>query len=381
MGDTRELIMRSDGIPLGITHESAKAVLKKGFYRQRVSQERIDKLKLIRAYVIAYIEQFGSVDDKHEWIEFFKKIIPAAPVTRDNSAPIFTSYLHLLYAEYGGTPRRKSRHHCRRRDSLSKYTEPMVFPEAAWTQGERDASAQYAVSTDFDKRLLYDKGDLKRVPKKRKRKALKDNSSASQQLEAKASEKGSRQKRATIIAGDTAPKKRGRPKQRRKSETSSDDEQSFCSGSTLSSTTCAPSMKSNDDSDIGSGFGLSDTDDCGSVASTVDSDFSMTDVVKISANIKFKELANSYQAKVGKLFEDTDNHVVYRIIGLCRLDNDDMLGERGKVRFVDKLLFKYVPNDISSSSVDDDEFDINDIEKSLCSEMMDDNCNWVRWLE
>ena len=320
---------------------------------------------------MAYIDKCGSPEDKHEWDNFFKKIIPQAPLTEGNCPLRHDSYLHKLYAEYGGPPRRKCRDHERTRYPISKFTEPMVFPGAAYTKIERDATAQFAVSQDFTNSLLVDKGDLKRTTKKRNRKALKDNSGTLVQLE----------KTKTRRVKISVPKKRGRPKKMTKSTPRkeaklarvSEDEESFCSGTTLSSE-YAPSMKSGDDSDLG--FGFSETED-GSIASTVGSSLSISDILKLPERMKCKERASSYQAKVGKLFRDLENNVVYRILGLCRLDNDDYLSERSKL-LVDKLMFKYIDNEIS---LEDNDFDIaEDIETTPCSEMMDE-CPWVEWLE
>ena len=359
-GKGKQLVLRSKGIPLGITPENARAVLDKGFRRQPVKQEKIDKLKVIKAYVLGYIDKLGTHDDKHEWEEFFNKIIPTEPLTEGNCPLSHDSYLHKLYAEYGGPPRRKSRVHERTRCTLSKYTEPMVFPEAAFTQEERDTTAQFAVSHDFTNNLLVEKGDLKRVSKKRTRKTLKDD-----------------KQRVKILA----PKKRCRTskmsksKQKKKAKWASvsDDEESLCSGSTMSST-YAPSMKSGDDSDLGCGF--SDTED-GSIASTVDSSFSISDVPKLPERMKCKEIATSYKAKIGKRFRDLENGVVYRIFGLCKLDNDDFY-ERSTY-LVDKLMFKYHADNVCP---EDEDFDVaEDIETTLCSEMMDATCNSVQWLE
>lgn len=376
MGATKDVCLRSTGIPLGVTSETARAVLARGFRRQPVSQERIDKMMVIRVYVLGYIDKFGSVEDKCEWEQFFAQLIPEEPLTENNCPLLFDTYLHKLFEEYGGPPRRKCRNHCRPRETLSKYTEPMVFPESAWSQGERDASAQYAVSTDTTNSILVSKGDLKRVPKKRGRKVLKGDSGMSLHLKGETAKKGS-SKRCVTILDDKATKKRGRQKKKAKSAPpSSDNEESVCSGSTVSST-YAPSMKSGDDSDLGSGFALSDTD-AGSVTSAVSSNFSTTDLTEFPVQMKFKELGNSYKDKVGKRFRDTETDVLYRIISLCRYDNDDVIGERGKLLLVEKLCFKYIPDETSLS---DEDFDVEDIETSLCSEMMSDTCDWVQWLE
>ena len=381
--------MRSQGVPLGITSETARSVLRTGFRRQPVKEEKILKLRFIQRYVLTYIKSFGTDEDTIAWNNFFTQYIPEVPVGDHNSVPQHDTYLHKLFNEYGGDPRRKCREHFKPRETISKYTEPMVFPEAAWDQLARDTAAAYAVSMDTSNSLLKCKGDLKRVPRKRKRKALKDSSGDKELLDDKSAKSGpTGEVRVKVILlyiimlllviifyfkAKNTPRKRGRPRKVKFAD--EEDEVSAFSDST-EATSYAPSLKSNCDSDLESDFPF--CDDNSSACSSIQSDYSTTDLAELPSTMKHRDIGASYQSKIGRKFKDIENGKVYRVISLCKYLDDDVLADPTKKLLVDKLCFKYIEDDILLT---DDEFDVEDVEISLCSEMMvsSDEC-WVEWL-
>ena len=318
MGGTREVKLRSTGIPIGVTPERAQAVIRKGFTRQSVSEKSIADLGVNRAFVLLYIRKFGSAEDVQLWVDFFDRIVPKEALNRSNCALSEDSYLHKLVAEYGGPARRKSREHLKWRPTISDFSEAMVFPGAPWTQSERDAAAQYAVSTNS--KLLYTRADVKRVVKRKEKKKV-------------------------TIAEAATPKKRGRkPKQNKISSTPSkkkqkatktaeeDDDLSISSRSTTESSIAyslksgagsdldsvssfAYSMKSGAGSDLDSGS-FSEKDE-----SSVASNYSTTDISVLPTRMKHKDFAESFFKKVGKRFKDLSNGITYRIISVCRFED------------------------------------------------------------
>ena len=352
MGGEKLLKLRSSGVPLGITPAKARAILARGFHRHEVCESNISELAVAHAFVKMFVANFGAPEDALSWEHFFDHYIPQEPVNRNNSAPIHDTYLHKLFAEYGGEPRRKDREHLRYRKTISSYSESLVFPEAPWSQAERDATAQYAAS--MDKSLLFDKGDLKRVVKRKKKVTILDKEASDKPpaLAKKATRKQRKKARRAKIVVDI------------------DDALSASTQSTAVSSV-AYSMKSGDDSDLGSGFAseLSSCCDGNSVAS----EFSVTDLTEVPKKMKFKDIAETYFAKIGTRFKDLENDVIYRVVRVSRVDQEVAGKERNLV--IDKLCFRYINDELDLSDLTDPE----DIEYSLCSEMMEGD--WVKWLD
>jgi hypothetical protein len=128
-------------------------------------------------------------------------------------------------------------------------------------------------------------------------------------------------------------------------------------------------MKSGDDSDLGSGFPSEAPDD-----SSIGSNFSTTDMAidMLPKRMKHREVAESFYAKVGKRFKDVEDDVIYRVLSVCRFDEPI---EAGTV-LVDQLCFRYINDDLEINDIND----IDDIERSLCCEMVADN-SWAQWLD
>ena len=132
----------------------------------------------------------------------------------------------------------------------------------------------------------------------------------------------------------------------------------------------AHSMKSNDDSDLGSGL-PSESEEI-----SVASNFSTTDITVLPKKMKHRDLAASYFEKVGKRFKDLGECITYRVISVCRFDDPAGLIDAGRP-LAYQLCFKYINDELELGDLEDSA----DMETSLCCEMMDDNCNWVLWLE
>jgi hypothetical protein len=170
------------------------------------------------------------------------------------------------------------------------------------------------------------------------------------------------------------PKKkpRGRPpkaKPRHSDHSDIDDCISACSSSTGAST-YAPSMKSGDDSDIGSYNGWEPSTCDESSVVTDNSDYSYIDLDSIPKNMKGKDIAETYWDMVGKRFQNTEDDELYRIMNVCEYD----FGGRSNMRMLEKLCFQFALAELTVTVVTSD-----DLEIGLCSEMMD--CDWVRWVD
>jgi hypothetical protein len=338
-----------------VTPEKAQAVLRTGFTRQSVSEKSITDLGVNRAFVLMYIRKFGSEEDLKFWVDFFDRIVPKQALNRNNCTPSEDSYLHKLAAEYGGPARRKCREHLKWRPTISDYSEAMVFPEAPWTQSERDAAAQYAVSTNS--RLLYTRSDVKRVVKRKEKKKnvtiaeIDNTSNKKRERKPKASSTPSKKKRKAAKTVKEA------------------DDLSISSRSTAESS-FTYSLKSGSGSDLESNL-FSDRDDF-----SVCSNYSTTDVSVLPTRMKHKDFAESFFNKVGKRFKDLSNNITYRIISVCRFDDPVGVLEGGKP-LAYQLCFKYINDELTIDDVND----VDDIETSLCYEMLDDDCDWLEWLE
>ena len=368
MGAERNVRLRSKGIPIGVTPAKARAILDRGFIRQEVTQQSINDLAVVRACLLIYNRKYGSPADVESWTDFFENHVPKEPLNRTNCHPRKSSYLHKLFEEYGGEARRKDRNYLIRRPTISDFSESMVYPSAPWTQSERDASAQFAVSTNPT--LQYTKNDLRKVVVRKKK-------NKDQQIEENGEKKAigkravkERNKSVTIkeaqATTDKGSKKLNKAKRRRK--VVDVDEESVDTQSTGASS-FTYSLKSKDDSDLDSGFPSTAADD-----SSIGSNFSTTDVAMdvLPKRMKHREVAESFYAKVGKRFKDAENNVIYRVLSVCRHDEPI---ERGSI-LVDQLCFRYIVDDLEISDIDD----IDDIESSLCCEMMADN-SWAQWLD
>ena len=366
MGAEREVRLRSSGIPIGVTPAKSRAIMEKGFVRQPVLASDISEIAVVQACVLLYVKKFGSTNDVNFWEEFFKKVVPEEELNKDNCPRRHDSYLHKLYAEYGGPARRKDRTHLNPRATISDYSEAMVFPEAPWNQSERDAAAQYAVSSDS--RLLYTKADVKRVVKRKKKGEGKEKDNT---------------KSVSIVEPEKAipkeAKRRGRkpkqekkatagPKRRRKMIELGDD--SSVDTHSTAETSFTYSMKSADDSDLGSGF-PSEIED-----TSIASNFSTSDITVLPKRMKHKELGLSYLQKVGKRFIDLGDGNTYRVVSVCRFDDPAGIIDSGRP-LAYQLCFKYINDDLELSDLEDS----GDMETSLCFEMMDADCEWVQWLE
>ena len=379
----RQFSLRSKGIPLGVTPVTATAMIRSCFFRQPVTRESLDEMACTQGNVCKFVDSYGSAEDACEWESFFKTLIPDNPIAR-GTVPVeeCEHWLLKLYNEFGGPPRRKSTEHLRERLTLSTYTEPCTWPTAPWSQLDRDQSAEYAIATDVNSSLVLERTDLKRKRKKtvgakpvplpsRKGAKKKPGKSVSIHLiRSDCDSDGSMQ----------SPKKkpRGRPPKAKprhsdRSDTSLhskanidiDDCMSACSSSTGAST-YAPSMKSGDDSDIGS-FKYWEPSTCDeSSVITDNSDYSYIDLDSIPKNMKGKDIAETYWNMIGRRFQNAEDDEVYRIVNVCEYD----FGRTG-MRMLEKLCYRFALADLTEVTTDD-------LEIGLCTEMMD--CDWVDWL-
>ncbi len=253
---------------------------------------------------------------------------------------------------------------------MSDYVEALVFPESAWSQTERDSAALYAATAD--PRMLYTKADVKRVLKPRAKKSKEGKTVTIDENNNGAKKRGRKPKidnKAT--SSSTIQKKTRTPKRKKKEDESSIG--SICSHSSGESS-FTYSMKSADNSDIGSGFpSESERDD----TSTIATDYSTTDIDVLPKRMKHKDLAQTYLAKRGKRFKDLDNGITYKVISVCKYDNSSEVFEDGKKPLAYQLCFKYIDAEMDLNEIDD----IDDIEISLCSTMMSSDCDWVEWLD
>ena len=369
MGAERDVMLRSKGIPIGVTPAKARAILERGFIRQEVTQKSLNDLAVVRACLLIYNRKFGSPTDVASWTEFFENHVPKEPLNRRNCLPSKTSYLHQLFEKYGGDPRRKDRKYLIPRPTISDYSEAIVFPDAPWTQTERDAAAQFAVSTKPT--LLYTKNDLRRVVVRKTKKVEKIEESVENRAVGKRARKKSLKKNVTIMVDmTTADQAVKKPKSSKRSRRHVDvDEELSVSSQSTGASSYTFSMKSGDNSDLGSGFPSEAPDD-----SSIATNFSTTDMAMdmLPKRMKHREVAESYYAKVGKRFKDIEDDVIYRVLSVCRFDE---LIEAGTM-LVDQLCFRYINDDLEISDI----YDIDEMETSLCCEMMMDN-SWAQWLD
>ena len=123
-------------------------MIEKAFFRQPVSEDAISRVNVARTFVLEFTKKFGAPSDVEQWKAFFDEHIPNHSMDKSNSPGMTDTYLHKLYNEYGGPPRRKNRDAFKPRANINGFSEALVFPGAPWSKGERDACAQYAVSKD-----------------------------------------------------------------------------------------------------------------------------------------------------------------------------------------------------------------------------------------
>ena len=384
MGDITRFKARSNGFPMGLTPEKAVEMLRNGFKCQSTNGRRIADLNVIKASVLSILDEAEAA----KWRDFFDLYVPKTPNEGKWSEVISDSWLHKLYAEFGGPPRRKCRKYSRKRRTVADIADAMTWSYGSLTAKERESILSYAQAVDKDKTLLIETGDVTRVYTKQELiENFEEGLVYELDLDApetpqddKAAEKivaGGKRQAATKPATKQAPRKAPRKQvsiaakktpahtvKKKPKKNPVDDEASACSSSTGISS-YAPSMLSRDDSDLSHiGFldegGNSDVD---SRCSGISTDYSYTPREHCPIALQ-KKHEKEYWSRVGARFFNPEDNITYQIINVVTYDNmDGSLGSR--------LSYRYRPTETN----DDDEANI-DI--SLCSEMVD--CDWVQWL-
>lgn len=143
MGDTKDIIKQSDGIPLGVSRAAALRLIESGFKVQTVTEASIAELRIVRSTISQLLETYGSESDHDAWDQFFDQRIPTSIDDPMLSVSRRDTWLHQLYSKCGGEIRRKEYVDIDDKIPLSHFADSLVFPQGVLTKKSRDQVITY----------------------------------------------------------------------------------------------------------------------------------------------------------------------------------------------------------------------------------------------
>lgn len=127
-----------------MSREKALSLIERGFSTQKVSEEALDTLRIIKQNIDSIVSSHGTDDDKADWDLFFHTKIPLSTADQRLCTSRHDTWLHHLYSRCGGPIRRKTYEHLEPKVPIQHFADSLIYPLGVLNKKTRDEILNYA---------------------------------------------------------------------------------------------------------------------------------------------------------------------------------------------------------------------------------------------